>query len=409
MNTELMCREILDWLKELGYTEGTRKNFWWNGFNRIINAYKDKGKSNYDEEFTKAIVEKIQQDFLMGLASNEARRTIRKCAELMSNYARHGEFKWYSNTKRRKLQLGAYFHSVLGDYENFTQTQKKWSPSKRDAEITLTGQFLEYLEGYGYGSISEISLETITKYLQVARKRHVFALRSVVAALRNFGDFIKSSDLSPLDLRLIVPSVCDPHRVMPAFTEDEIHKLLAQAKMKHRSGRRDYAMFLLAVSTGMRQSDIIHLKLKDIDWHKSTIAFTQQKTGKPLLLPLEAHVGNALAEYILNERPTTESFEVFVSVNAPFRCISSSAVYVIVIECMKKAGIAHRPWHGFHSFRRYAATSMVKNKVPFDTVAEILGHSQHRTIQSYIRADVFCLRPCAQGLTGIEVQRKELL
>ena len=75
---------------------------------------------------------------------------------------------------------------------------------------------------------------------------------------------------------------------------------------------RDTAMFAVAASLGLRAGDIVRLTLSDIDWIHHEIHFVQNKTGVELHLPLEASVGNAIANYILHERPKTQSRALFI-------------------------------------------------------------------------------------------------
>ncbi|VDN47489.1 protein of unknown function [Petrocella atlantisensis] len=51
---------------------------------------------------------------------------------------------------------------------------------------------------------------------------------------------------------------------------------------------------------------MINLKLSDIDWNNDIITFRQSKTGNLVCLPLTPTVGNAIARYIVNERPDVE-------------------------------------------------------------------------------------------------------
>ena len=75
---------------------------------------------------------------------------------------------------------------------------------------------------------------------------------------------------------------------------------------------REPRIFLLAVRTGMRASDISGLKLSDICWTEKTIRVVQKKTKVTLLLPLPIDAGNAIADYILHSRPRTDNPYVFV-------------------------------------------------------------------------------------------------
>jgi integrase len=66
---------------------------------------------------------------------------------------------------------------------------------------------------------------------------------------------------------------------------------------------RDYAMFLLVVTYGLRGCDIASLKLSDIDWRTDKIHINQSKTGRPLSLPLTPEVAEALLIYLREGRP----------------------------------------------------------------------------------------------------------
>ena len=67
--------------------------------------------------------------------------------------------------------------------------------------------------------------------------------------------------------------------------------------------KRNTAIILLARKLGLRAGDICNLKFSKIDWVEDKIRLNQSKTGEPLVLPLLPEVGNAIWEYIPDERP----------------------------------------------------------------------------------------------------------
>src|SRR5262249_61507223 len=89
-------------------------------------------------------------------------------------------------------------------------------------------------------------------------------------------------------------------------------------------GKRDSAMVFLAVSTGLRCCDIVALRLDQIDWRHDEIRLVQAKTSKPLVLPLPALAGNAVAEWILHGRPRCDVPEVVVRLQPPFVKLGNS-------------------------------------------------------------------------------------
>lgn len=121
---------------------------------------------------------------------------------------------------------------------------------------------------------------------------------------------------------------------------------------------------ITGLSCGIRACDLINLRLSDIDWNNETITFKQSKTGNLVCLPLTASVGNAIAKYILEERPVAESDVLFLRTLAPFTPLTDHAsCHAIVSRVFNKAGIEKGSRiYGMHMLRHNAASTMVKNE-----------------------------------------------
>lgn len=86
-------------------------------------------------------------------------------------------------------------------------------------------------------------------------------------------------------------------------------------------GKRDYAIISLAKTTGLRGSDIISLKLNDIDWKSGVISVTKRRAGIKIQLPLLFETGEAIKDYILNGRPQTDSEKNILSTMHPINTL----------------------------------------------------------------------------------------
>ena len=162
----------------------------------------------------------------------------------------------------------------------------------------------------------------------------------------------------------------------------------------------------------MRSIDIINLKLSDIDWRNDTISIVQQKTGQPLVLPLVPEVGNAIATYIMQERPESDLPYVFLRSQAPYKQLTShSSCWRISANAMKSACVRQEKGtqKGLRVFRYSLATTLLAEGVPVPIIASILGHSSKESTNIYLSVDEVHLKECALGLSGIEVTREELL
>jgi integrase len=187
---------------------------------------------------------------------------------------------------------------------------------------------------------------------------------------------------------------------LPCFTGEEIDRLITCIQTDTPCGKRDYAMVMLALGTGLRSCDIVALRLDEIDWRGREIRVTQSKTGRPLVLPLSPQVGNAIADWVLTGRPATTAPQVFTRLVAPFTKLTSNAGASMMGRWRAQAGIVHEVGDGktFHALRRTAGTRLVESGTPLPLVAQILGHAHVDSSRRYIALAGEQMRQCALPL-----------
>ena len=105
-------------------------------------------------------------------------------------------------------------------------------------------------------------------------------------------------------------SVQREYKVYNIINDEELYALLNQIDTSSPIGKRDMAIFQLIITTGMRSTDVVNMKLTDIDWSRGEIHIIQKKTGNPLTLPLLQEAGSAIQDYILNGRPDSDAEEI---------------------------------------------------------------------------------------------------
>ncbi len=194
-------------------------------------------------------------------------------------------------------------------------------------------------------------------------------------------------------------------KIIPTLTDEELERIkdtIKSGKVTHR----DAAIVLFGISTGLRACDLINLKLSDIDWINETISFNQNKTGHTVCLPLTISIGNSIARYLAEERPKTNNVFLFVRQIAPFGPFADHATcYAVVSRVFKQANISKdKRIFGMHMLRHNAASTMVKNEVPIETIAAILGHSNTDTTDIYITTDEAKLKNCVLPMIGISTE-----
>jgi integrase len=167
--------------------------------------------------------------------------------------------------------------------------------------------------------------------------------------------------------------------------------------------KRDKAVIMLALRYGLRDCDICGLTLDGIDWRNDRIGLIQKKTGKPISLPLLSEVGNALMDYILNERPNKAGGcpNVFLRMQAPHNRLSS--VYSICSKFFTQNNIqpVNGSIKGAHVFRYTIVHRLLEKKVPHRVITEILGHTSKEADKPYLSLEEGMLRECALDLSII--------
>ena len=102
---------------------------------------------------------------------------------------------------------------------------------------------------------------------------------------------------------------------------------------------RDRAMGMLLFRTGMRGCDVAALRKDSIDWRCDVIRLSQKKTGTQLKIPLLPSVGNAIFDYVAEERGPSEDPHVFRATSRPYGRLEAPSVYNVVTGSLDSAGV----------------------------------------------------------------------
>ncbi len=127
-----------------------------------------------------------------------------------------------------------------------------------------------------------------------------------------------------------------------------VGRLLGSCDRDTIAGRRDFAVLTVLARLGLRGAEVAALELGDIDWRGGEVTVCG-KGNRIERLPLPVDVGEALAGYVTGGRARCDSRAVFVTVHAPYRCLSPGAVRAIMGRVCQRAGLdrvgAHRLRH----------------------------------------------------------------
>jgi integrase len=169
---------------------------------------------------------------------------------------------------------------------------------------------------------------------------------------------------------------------------------------------REKAIGCLLYYNGLRCSDIANLRFSDIDWEREEISICQQKTDVPIKLPLTATVGNAIYDYVVNERGDSDCEYIFLSNNYPFQKLKASTIGNLTNQIYNAANIRSNPGdhRGGHLFRHNFATAMLENGASRVVISRALGHTSPVSSEVYISADLVHLKECALSIERFPIR-----
>ena len=143
--------------------------------------------------------------------------------------------------------------------------------------------------------------------------------------------------------------------------------------IKHRT------ILMLLYSTGLRVSEISHLKITDIDSKNMRIKVVQGKGAKDRYTILSQQVLLELRAYYLIYKPK----EYLFNGSGPGRPISVRSIQHLVQKVLIQLGLDSKNY-SVHTFRHSFATHLVDNGTDLHTVKELLGHSSIQTTMRYM-------------------------
>jgi site-specific recombinase XerD len=225
------------------------------------------------------------------------------------------------------------------------------------------------------------------------------SLQHTVAQLRSFLRFLETRGNAPRGLPFAIdtPRVYRGERLPRSLPWETVTAFLEAISRSTSIGRRDYAMFLLIATYGLRTSEIAALRLDDVEWRASRIRVRRPKTHAPLVLPLTDPVGTALLDYLRHGRPSLPFRELFLRVRAPAGPLKPTAV-TEAFQGWTRRGRLPIPYQGPHCLRHSLAVHLLRQGTSLKAIGDLLGHRSAESTCVYLRLHVEDLRDAALDL-----------
>ncbi len=264
-----------------------------------------------------------------------------------------------------KLERGLAANTVAAyrrDLAEFAETAGNVSPEKIDSRMVLT--YVGYLGQQGRKP------STISRKISSVKQLFGYLVEAGVIKENPAGAI-----MAPKIMRY------HPHYLSPR----EIERMIEAAQEQPRNGRRDRMIIELLYGSGLRISELIGLKLSDIEFEAGFIRVTG-KGNKQRLVPLGGYARSAVESHLATaEDKKDEKSGTLLLRNNLGKSFSRVGLWKIVKKLVAKAGI-DKPVSP-HTLRHSFATHMLEGGADLRVVQEMLGHADISTTQIYTTVD----------------------
>lgn len=238
----------------------------------------------------------------------------------------------------------------------------------------------------------------------VATTCGVSKLHNRASFLRSFLRFLAARGAVRAGLERWIDSPRAPRReLLPrACPWESVRAFLSGISRTTAKGRRDYAMFLLMATYGLRTSEVAALRLDEISWRAAEFRIQRPKVLAPFSLPLTDEVGEALTDYLRSARPPSAQRTVFLGMRRPIRPLSKGGIFN-AFRCWQRGSALDCAGVGPHCLRHSLAMHLLRQDASVKTIGDLLGHRSLASTGTYLRLHHEHLRAAALELpTGTE-------
>jgi site-specific recombinase XerD len=249
---------------------------------------------------------------------------------------------------------------LIEEYANYLHEVRGFAASTVSNHRYTVRCFLQHV-GEEELALKKIRVPQIESYITKAGKRLSRAsLQHDIGALRGFLRFLAIDDRAPAGLasQIDTPRLYQLEKLPRALPWETVRTLLRSIDRTSAMGLRDYAMFLLMATYGLRASEVVGITLDDIHWGQGSLRIRQRKISSPLELPLTNEVSTALVKHLKRTPPPPPYRRIFLRMRAPIGVLKRTVLRGTFSRSVRKSDL-RIPFQGPHCLRHSLAVYLL--------------------------------------------------
>ncbi|HIQ74341.1 MAG TPA: tyrosine recombinase [Candidatus Cottocaccamicrobium excrementipullorum] len=276
---------------------------------------------------------------------------------------------------------------MVGEVASFVEYLRDVKKTSKNTQVSYQRDLLQlcdYLEDQGIRDVAKVTKTSLNSYIFYLERegRATTTISRVLASIKAFFHYEFVCGKIRRDPAELLKAPKIEKKAPVILTVEEIERLMAQPCGRNAKEIRDKAMLELLYATGIRVSELVHLKLQDLNM---TVGFiTCRDEQKERMVPFGRVAKKALNDYLEDGREVLlkgkESEWLFT--NCSGLPMSRQGFWKIIKFYGDKAGIKNDITP--HSLRHSFAAHLLKNGADIHAVQAMLGHSDMATTQAYM-------------------------
>jgi integrase/recombinase XerD len=243
----------------------------------------------------------------------------------------------------------------------------RYSENTKKVYVSLFGNFVNY---FADTSLEEITDDQVNRYMQhllVRKKIATSTQNQVINAIKFYYEKVLKRERKVYALERPLKET----KLPKVLSEQEVGAILKSVKnLKHKS------MLWLIYAAGLRRSELINLRIGDIDSKRMVIQIKGAKGKKDRITMLSDRILELLRRYFMAHRPKVWLFE-----GLPGKPYSVSSLQKVFMTALGKSGV--RKDASLHTLRHSFATHLLESGTDLRYIQALLGHSSSKTTEIY--------------------------
>lgn len=274
---------------------------------------------------------------------------------------------------------------MINSFSDYLKLEKNYSVHTVSAYVNDLLFFQEFVKlEFQHDNLMDVNYSMIRSWIvsMVDNEISNSSVNRKIASLKAFYKFllkIKRIEFSPL---LKHKSLKTPKKIQIPFSEKEVNNVLNYIKYPEGfEGVRDKLIIDLFYTTGIRRSELINLKLQNIDLSSNTLKVLG-KRNKERIIPILPIISKQIKNY-LSERAQIEAIKDLDYLLLMLKGVKMNDSFVYRIINYYFSNVSEKVKKSPHILRHTFATHMLNNGADLNSVKELLGHSSLASTQVY--------------------------